>query len=423
MQTKMLAVLGTALCASAGVAHANAFYLSEHDARETGRGDTGVATDIDPSAIFFNPAGIALEDGTRISIGGSLIVPDASFTPTGGTKETSNTSPQVLPSLFATHKFSDMISAGVGFHAPFGLEIDWPTNSTTADVVQTQSLRSYYLSAVGGLNLDKFVPGLSVGAGIDVVPASVELLQAEYFGADHTCTNDASAVNCGEAHLAGTATGVGGRFGVMYKPRFVPGLSLGVMYNTQVTLDFSGNAAFTAPPPFRGQLPPDGAITTSLTLPQRVVGGIGYRPIQRLEIEADVSWVNWSKFGELDIKLPNGMDVITPEGYQDTTSVRVGVEYAVGAMTAVRVGYIYDPTPIPAQNLTAQLPDADRNDLTAGASVHVSDYDIHVGVLYVLPTSRDTPPASGTTMFQPEYHGTYNISAFVGAVQLNGKFK
>ncbi len=424
MKAKMLrAILGMAAgasLASSGVAHANAFYLSEHDARETGRGDTGVATDIDPSAIFFNPAGIAIEDGTHISIGASLIAPAATFTPTGGTQEDSTTNPQVLPSFFATHKITDMVSVGIGFHAPFGLEIDWPTNSTTADVVQTQSLRSYYLSAVAGLNLDKFVPGLSVGAGIDIVPASVELLQAEYFGTDHTCTNNASTeVNCGEAHLAGTATGVGGRFGVMYKPRFAPGLSLGVMYNTEVKLDFSGNAAFIAPAPFRSQLPPDGAITTSLTLPQRIVGGIAYRPMPRLEIEANVSWVNWSKFGTLDIKLASGMDVVTPENYQDTTSFRVGVEYALSRMAAVRVGYIFDPTPIPGQTLTAQLPDADRNDLTAGASVHISNYDVSVGLLYVLPTTRDTPPPSNGL---PEYQGQYAITAFVAAVQLNGKF-
>jgi long-chain fatty acid transport protein len=411
------------LSAGARTANANSFYLSEHDAREVGRGDTGVATDTDPSGIFYNPAGIAVGSGTQFSIGAALIAPDASFTPTGGTKETSNTSPQVLPNAYVTHKFGDLIAVGLGFHAPFGLEVDWPTNSTTADNVQTIALRTYYLSGVVGLDLNKFVPGLSVAAGIDVVPATVELLQAEYFGADHTCTNNAATeVNCGEAHIAGNATGVGGRFGAMWRPGFLPRLSLGVMYNTEVKLDFTGNAAFIAPAPFRASLPPDGPASTDITLPQRLVAGAAYRPIDGLEIEANVSWVDWKKFETLTLNLPGPTTAVTPEGYTDTVSVRVGAEYAITHAVAVRVGYIFDPTPVPAQNLTPQLPDADRNDLTVGATFHVSNFDIHAALLYVISTSRDTPPATGATMYQPEYHGTFDISALVAALQLTGKF-
>nr|HEX4314523.1 outer membrane protein transport protein [Kofleriaceae bacterium] len=421
MRTLLASILLTAAATSA--AHANAFYLSEHDARETGRGDTGVATDTDPSAIFFNPAGIAVGDGTRVSIGGSLIIPDASFTPTGGTKYDSTTGAQVLPSLFVTHQINSMFAVGVGFHAPFGLEIDWPVNSPSADVIQTQSLRTYYLSAVAGINLDQFIPGLSAGVGIDIVPSTVELQQAIYFGADHTCTNDTTtAVNCGSAHLDGTATGVGYRAGVMYKPRFAPRLSLGLMYNSQVKLDYTGSADFDAPAPYRSQLPPDGDVSTSITIPERIVGGVAYRPVDRLEVELNISWVDWSKFQELAIKLPNGTSAVTPEDYTNTTSIRFGAEYRLPLGAAVRVGYIHDPTPVPGQTLTAQLPDADRNDLTAGASYKIGNYEASVGLLYVLPTTRNTPPATGSTTFQPEYHGEYDISAFVAAVQLQGKF-
>jgi long-chain fatty acid transport protein len=194
------------------------------------------------------------------------------------------------------------------------------------------------------------------------------------------------------------------------------------MYNTEVKLDFTGNAAFTAPAPFRSELPPDGAISTDIKLPQRLVAGAAYRPIDGLEIEANVSWVDWSKFENLTINLPNDTSIVTPEGYADTVSLRVGAEYAIGSQAAVRIGYIYDPTPVPSQNLTPQLPDVDRNDLTAGATFHVSHFDIHAAVLYVISTSRDTAPATGATMYQPEYHGTFDVSALVGALQLTGKF-
>lgn len=417
---KTLSLTLFTLAVAASTASANAFYLSEHDARETGRGDTGAATDVDPSAIVFNPGGIAIGNGTAVSIGGSLILPAASFTPDGGDKIDTQNNKAVLPSLFITHKVNDMVAVGVGFHAPFGLAIEWPSDAQTADVAIKQSLRTYFLSAVVGLDLAKAVPGLSVGAGLDIVPGTVELTQAIYFGADHTCTGDAAtSTNCGTAHLGANGTGFGFRAGVMWRPPLIKQLAVGLVYKSQVKIDFDGTGDFDAPAPFRGQLPPDGDVSTSVTLPQSVVAGVAFRPNPRLELEVNASYVNWSKFKQLDIKLPNMTTLTTPENYEDKTSVRVGVEYALPAQRmAVRLGYIYDPTPIKPEFLTSQLPDANRNDVTAGASYSITkNYDVHLGLLYVLPTSRDT----ATTPNTPEYKGKYDISAFVAAVQLGGR--
>jgi long-chain fatty acid transport protein len=408
-----------------GVASANAFYLAEHDAKETGRGDTGAATDTDPSAIAFNPGGMAVGEGTHFSLGAALISPQASFTPdpqynTG--KYDSTTSSAILPNLFVTHKINDLIAVGGGFHAPFGLAIDWPSNSLTADNSQSSSIRSYYLTAAVGVDLDKILPGLSAGAGLDIVPATVELNQAIYFGADHTCVQGSAGTNCGSAHLGATATGFGGRVGVMWRPKLFPKISLGAAYFSQVKLDFSGTGDFDAPAPFRSQLPPDGDVSTSVTLPQRFVGGVAYRPTDKIEVEANVSWVNWAKFNELDIKLPNGMDQVQQESYHNTTTLRLGAEYTMPALRlALRVGYIYDPTPIDDKHLFSQLPDVDRNDLTAGASYSLGDYDFHVGLLWVLPTSRKTAndPMDPNA---PQYKGTYDVSAFVASAQFTGKF-
>ena len=397
-----------------GVAHANAFYLSEHDAKATGRGDTGAATDTDPSAIFYNPGGVPVDDGTHISVGAAVITPEASFTPDpqyNAGKIDSTTQSQIVPNVFATYKVNSLVAVGVGVHAPFGLEIDWPSNVVTASQSTQTALRSYFISGVAGVDLNKIIPGLSAGAGIDIVPGTIELKQQIFFGEDS-----------GTAHLGGTGTGFGARAGVMYRPALIPQLSVGVMYASQVKIDFSGSANFDAPPPYRSQLPPDGDISTTITLPQRVVGGAADRPVEHLEIEANVSWVNWAKFSTLDIQLPNGMTQVQPESYHNTTSLRVGAEYGVPALhMAFRVGYIFDPTPIDTQHLTAQLPDVDRNDLTAGATYVLGDYDVHVGLLWVLPTSRST--ANDMTMPNaPPIKGTFDVSAVVAAVQVSGKF-
>jgi long-chain fatty acid transport protein len=400
----MLAGVGSA-------AHANAFFINEHDAKVTGRGDAATATDVDPSAIVYNPGGISVGQGTRFMIGGSLVAASGAFTPTGGAKTTTGNAPAVLPQIYVTSRVHDMLTVGIGFHTPFGLAIKWDDNAPITDTVHNEALHTFFISPVVGVNLDKFVPGLSFGGGVDLVPATVELNQDLYFGTDR-----------GTASLAANAFGVGARMGAMWHPRFADKLSLGVMYRTPVKLDFTGTGNFNAPAEYRGQLPPDGDVSTSLTLPQMFAGGLAYRPNQKLEVELDVSWVGWSSFKSLDIKLPDMTTQSSPRDYQDKTTVRFGVEYALPSVrAAVRAGYIYDPTPILATRLTAELPDADRHNLTVGASYSLGNYDVHFGLLWVIPRSRATEVDAMNPAI-PGHQGTYEFTALVTSLTLAGHF-
>jgi long-chain fatty acid transport protein len=295
---------------------------------------------------------------------------------------------------------------------PFGLTLSWPDNAPTNNELHEQSLRSYFLTPSIGFNLGKYLPGLTVGAGIDIVPATVELKQDIFFGTDR-----------GTADLGATATGIGGRVGVMYRPAALQALSVGVMWRSNVKENFSGTGNFDAPAPYRSQLPPDGDISTSITLPQQVTGGVAYKPIPLLEIEANVIWTNWAQFKTLDINVPTTtggtMSILTEEEYQNTVSARLGVEYSMPEIgVGLRAGYVYDPTPIQAQYLTVRLPDIDRNDVAVGASKSFGTYDVHLGFLYVLPTTRKT----SDDVNLPVNKGSFDVSAFVASVTLAGRF-
>ncbi|HEY5945961.1 MAG TPA: outer membrane protein transport protein [Kofleriaceae bacterium] len=398
--------LFAAALGSSSVASANAFNINEHDAAATGRGGATAATNTSPSSVVFNPGGIAVAEGTNIQIGGALILAQGAYTPIdGGDKTTTDSSPAVVPSMYVTSRVHDMIAVGIGLHFPFGLAISWPDGHPQQDVIQDQSLRTYFITPSVGFNLEKQVPGLSLGAGVDVVPATVELERAVIF-ADTT----------GTAHLGGDALGIGGRFGAMYRAPTVPGLKLGVMYRTAVKLDFEGKGDFDIADPYRSQLPPDGDITTSVTLPQQVWGGVAYSPTPELELEFDAVWINWAKFKELRIHLPGGVDTVAPENYRNTTTLRVGAEYALKPQKmALRAGFIYDPTPIPRETLTAQLPDIDRKNVTAGASMYFGNYAASLGLLWVTPGSRETSDA----MYMPVYKGKYDVQAFVASLSLS----
>ena len=415
-------VLG--LCLSGGTARASGFLLNEFDAEAVGRGEASTATDVEASSIYYNVGGLAVLPGASVMVGGSLIAPSSSFTQTGtDTKVNSTTSPQAIPGIFASYRIIDLLAIGVGFYTPYGLTINWPAPPQTnpeANIATSVSLASYYITPSVGLNLNKYVPGLAVGAGLDIVPATIQLQQAIYFGAD----------TAGNANLGAQAVGVGARVGAMYRPQFLPRLSVGVAWHSNVTESFTGSGNFESPPQYRQMLPANGDVSTTLNLPASVSGGVAYRPIDTLELEADVSWTEWSKLQSLNITVPsvpleymaNGTTQVmsTPENYKNTTSVRVGGEYVLTNIgLSLRAGYIYDPTPVPSTTLTAILPDTNRNDICLGASKWLGEYAVHLGLLYVLPSSRET----SSIPYTPEYKGTFDLSAFVATVSATGRWR
>jgi len=268
------------------------------------------------------------------------------------------------------------------------------------------------------------VPGLSLGAGIDIVPASVQLQRQLVFG-DTT----------GTADLAADTVGIGFRAGVMYHPPTVKGLKLGVMYRSPVKLDFEGEGDFDIAPPLRSQLPPDGGVKTSITLPQQVWGGVAYSPVENLEVEFDAVWINWSKAFKCDItaenscagsentlsiELPDGTFSNIREDYDDTVTYRLGVDYKLPKQkAAIRAGFAFDPTPIPDETVTAQLPDADRIIITLGGSRQITPMlGADLSVLWVTPHERD----SSSDPADPIFHGTYGVQAFVISLGLRGQF-
>jgi long-chain fatty acid transport protein len=395
-----------AVIGSSATVSANAFNINEHDARVTGRGGASAATNTTASSMVFNPGGMAVAEGTQFQINGSIYIAQGTYEPLDSDIETKTDSPAAyVPSLYLMSRVHDMVAIGISLHLPFGLHVSWPTNHAQAEVIEDQTLRTFFITPSVGLNLQKYVPGLSIGGGLDIVPATVELEQAIIAGSTR-----------GTAHLGGDAVGIGGRVGVMYRPPSVEPLKLGVMWRSQVKLDFTGTGDFDIEDPFRPLLPPDGDISTDLTLPQAVWGGIAYSVIPELEFEFDAVWIDWSKFAEIRIELPDGSETVSLQNYEDTVTLRFGGEYTFTDVGAVRAGFIYDPTPIPPEFQTARLPDVNRKNVTLGGSLFLGDYAAHVGFLWVTPDERET----SMEPFMPVFKGRYGVQAFVTSLMFSG---
>jgi long-chain fatty acid transport protein len=384
-----------------GVAHASGFHIDEQDARATGRAGAITANPTNASTVYYNPAGVGDLEGFHADVGVALVGPSAKFRPASTGAETS-AEDQVfpLPQGYLTYRISDIVGIGIGFNAPFGLSVKWPETSPGRTNTREIELRTFFITPTAAISLSRWVPGLSLGAGFDLVPSSVRLSRDILFGTD-----------VASVALGGTAVGVGARGGLLYRPKGLEQWSFGVTYRSPVKLSFAGTADFDASPVFRSSLPPDGDAKTSVVLPQTLDVGVAVNPMPAWQVEVDGNFIGWSSYDRLFLELPGNTTSVQAKNWKDTFAVRVGTEYTVQKRWSGRLGFIWDPTPVPDTTLDFQLPDADRYVVTAGIGGALTSFlQADIGFLYVLPVHHTTAQADP---YQPPIKGRFDVSAWV----------
>ena len=139
---------------------ANGFALPDQDAFATGRGEAFVATADNPSAIYYNPAGISQLSGNNLRGGFYGIYYNPSYRPPGGGNPYhSSYNLAAIPQLFYTHTFTNSIlTLGLGVYAPFGGNIDWPQDTGFRTAATQGKLTYLSINPVAGLQL---APNLS----------------------------------------------------------------------------------------------------------------------------------------------------------------------------------------------------------------------------------------------------------------------
>src|SRR5262245_40446774 len=136
---------------AAGDAWASGYSLYEQGARALGMGGAFTAAPIDPSAIFYNPAGIAFFDtGQQLMISTNLIAFGSEFAgeaPSPGYGVHEETEDKVFFPIAGYYvRHAGNVSAGLGIYEPFGLEVAWKSpDAFTGRFISTRSkVRTYY---------------------------------------------------------------------------------------------------------------------------------------------------------------------------------------------------------------------------------------------------------------------------------------
>ena len=404
-----------AITAAAANVGAAGFALYEHGAAATATAGAFIARANDPSAIYYNPAGIS---GQRagVMLGTTLITPSGDFAGANPFPGTGYTAKQKDALFFPSHLYVASplgpVTVGLGVFNPFGLGTNWPEDWKGRDISTKTEIQTYYFNPVVAYS----VGPVSMAAGMQAVYGSLELNRK----VKHPLLGDDVAA----MHLEGTSDiNYGFNAGVQFRP--MPMLTVGASYRSQVDSKVNGTAAFDSMNAkwtmVKTSLPAKADVSTTMPYPAVMGIGVAVTPIPDLTIEANVVQTQWSTFDTLTIAFAAPYSALTektPEVYSDVRSYRIGAEYRLPAWSlALRCGYLFDESPAPPMAVTPLLPDADRDSFQVGAGYTMGKTTFDFAYMYLKFKERSTEGLN-----PKNFNGTYNTTANLFGFSVTHRF-
>jgi long-chain fatty acid transport protein len=368
---------GVALAVTLGMTsllQAAGFQLSEQSATGLGRAFAGggVAGD-DASDIFYNPAGMMLNENRQFQIGAHYLDISAPFSNTGSTRrlftgagfatipsQGSDSDAGVTafaPNVYYIAPRRGNFQWGLTVTAPFGLsteyEDDW--------VGRYHAIKSEVITVDINPSIAYAISdSVSLGVGISAQYADAELSRAVFTGPGRPD---------GKAVLNADNWDFGFNAGIMITPG--ERTRLGISYRSRVEQGVSGDAVISGTGIADGTV----GIGVDVTMPETVYLSLAQDITESLTLLASGRWTKWSRFEELRIVFDNGSpDDVTVENWDDQWMFSIGLDWAVNERWMLRVGYAMDESVISSEEFrTPRIPDSNRTWYTVGASFSASD--------------------------------------------------
>jgi long-chain fatty acid transport protein len=402
---KKLSMIASAILVSNTLLFASGFSIYEQGAKATAMGGAFIAQANDVTGVFYNPAGITSLNGLQLGIGATIIMPSFSFEgPTPLTTKTDAKDNVFTPvTFYSTYKINEDLSAGFGFYTLYGLGSEWPDGWLGRQLATTSEVQTFFLNPVVAYRITK---ELSVAVGVSLVFANVSLERDVAM---------APTTFFAASKLEGDATGFGYNIGLQYKVS--DQLTVGGVFRGNTLLEFKdGDVTFDVPvtgiPQVDGLYQvalPNTKGTAEIELPTLMGLGISYQFTDNLVAEFDWMQLGWSSYDELKVEYdaPVGGETVSAveRNYEDSYSLRFGLEYMVNEQFAVRAGFLRDNKAVPDNYLEPTLPEGDRNLVSIGAGYTMNNLTIDAYFMLLQQDDRTIE----TSAFQ--FNGTYKGSA------------
>ena len=383
--------LAVALLGLPALAGAQAFGLNEIGSCALARGFavTGAVCD-DASTIYWNPGAMPKNNGLTFLGGAAIIKIDGSFTrDTSFRRYDASVPTAVVPHLFANYR-KDKMAYGIGVYVPYGLTSEWGDDFPGRFSAKRASLQTIYVQP----NLSyQITDNWSIGGGPVIGHSSVELVQGVDLSGLPTTTPGVTFGNLGipkytefaRVSLKGSSMAYGFNLGI--HGRINKDWQLGIRGLSQLSFAYNdADAVFTPvntglslaagnPEGVPAGTPVDALVASQFTsgalVPQKVVTniqhpaqvqvGVGYTGFANTTLSLDYAFVGWKSFRQLPVSFQGpAPSKVLQEDYNNTSSIRMGVEHRYMGGAALRAGFAAAASAAPPETVTPLLPEMDR---------------------------------------------------------------
>jgi long-chain fatty acid transport protein len=321
-------------------AHALGFRVPNQDAEAIARGDAFAATADNPSAIYYNPAGITQLEGQNLQLGVHALSANSHYEAPNGNTAHTKFAVQPVPELYYTQTLKDYpISFGLGVFIPYGLALKWPENTGFRSLAIEGNLTYLTINPVVAW---KVCDQLSLAAGPTINYAQVLLRKGV------VAPND-------EFRFRGDGTDFGFTCGLLWQPFEM--WSFGAKYHSATSINFEGSAHTVA-----GAGPiPTATTDSSARLPfaQFAAVGISFRPNKKWNFEADVDWTDWDSMGSTIFKNTPLGDQPFALNWKSSYLLEFGVTRYLENGYFVSGGYFFSQNSTSEKDFNPILPDTD----------------------------------------------------------------
>jgi long-chain fatty acid transport protein len=393
-------------------------------------GNTFVATADDPSAIYFNPAGLTQLDAPTLSLGAAVISLESKYEPTSGGSARMGSFIPVIPNLYYSTPIKTKWTAGFGVNAPFGLETHWNDNGP---------LR--YMSTESNLAMINFNPTiayeindtLSIGAGIVYSVSNATLRSRVNETALNSFLSGSPTMSPdGGKKLEGYGDSWGYDLGVLYHVR--TNHRLGLSYRSELQTHLKGNVELSglsgASRGLFGGETYNTAAETDIKYPETVLLGYAYNP-GRWTFELDGEWAHYSRLDETRITYteetnPSRLGVLNtdnpiPRDWRNTWNVGLGVNYVFNDTWQTRGGYFHYPKVIPTETWEPSIPESSHNGYTVGGTFSRRSFSVDLAYNFIQLNKRTIHNDVGANSLATD-DGNYKTTAHIFSANMNYKF-
>lgn len=409
----LLLALGT-------VANAEGFRNSPPGAFNLGRAGGRIAHVDDSSAVQQNPANLMDISQAEVQLTPSIIYMSADFKSSTGQKAKTEDPWNVLPNLFASAPLMNgKMAVGLGVTVPYGIGSEWDTESSAfapATATTPPGVLRYtstYYAELKTININPTVAfrlsdKITIGGGLDAMWSEVTLKQ---FYPWAIFPGSAGLEPDGRIKGEGDGWGWGGNVGVTLQ--VTDRQRIAVTYRSQMDVDYSGDFHINNVTPTAAFLGATSSsdFDTKIKFPNILAVGYGIQLTDRIRLETDVEWIQFSRFKTLNIDAANN-NVILPassrsvaQDWNDTFTVGIGGDWRFADKWVMRGGFQYYDSPVPDSTFSPTIPDANQYVLTVGVGYKGkhNSFEFAYGLDFYDQRKIDNNQ-------QPAFNGKYDIT-------------